>query len=180
MDKMVFHTARVTSLAWCPDGGRFCHGGARRCRHRVGPDKPAVARATEEGAPGGGHRRGLDGREDAVLGGIRCVRADVESVKKRRGVGDISRKRAARDDPRDTNGARRIRISDKTPPRRQLASVRAVVGFAARCATRASRPHLVGFVRGARRGRGTRGGSRPARRFITRGKRHVSRSPRGK
>ena len=45
-------------------------------------------------------------------------------------------KRAARRDPRDTNGARPMRISDKTPPRRHLASVRAVVGFVARCATR--------------------------------------------
>ena len=107
------------------------------------------------------------------------MRADVESVKKRRGVGDISRKRAARDDPRDTNGARRIRISDKTPPRRQLASVRAVVGFAARCATRrvrrissawsAERDEDAG--RAANRAR--RVGSSPG------GKRHVSRSPRG-
>lgn len=73
-----------------------------------------------------------------------------------------------------------MRISDKTPPRRHLASVRAVVGFAARCATR--RVRRISSASSAERDedagraaiRARRVGASPG------GKRHVSRSPRGK
>ena len=54
MDKMVFHTARVTSLAWCPDGRRFATGGLDGAVIVWDLEKPAVARAAAEGAHPGG------------------------------------------------------------------------------------------------------------------------------